>query len=106
MGMGALKMHGMQPISPGHPKTARIGEVKRMYTTPAFLRIGVARSILAEIERIAREEGIELLVLETGAGHDLYKAAWGLYEGMGIRQRGHFLDYPDDGFSVFYEKEL
>ena len=106
MGMGALKKHGVQPISPGRSKTIRMGEVKRMYTAPAFLRIGVAKSILAAIERVAREEEIELLVLDTGAGNDLYKAAWGLYERMGFKQRDRFLDCPDDGFRLFYEKEL
>ena len=106
MGMGALKRHGAQPRSPNSLEQVKMAEIKRMYTSPNFLRKGVAKAILNQLEVLARSEGIELLVLETGAGHEFYTAAFGLYESSGFVKRGCFLDYPDDGYSTFYEKNL
>ena len=42
------------------------GEIKRMYVVPEARGEGLARLVLAEIERTAAEAGIDLLVLETG----------------------------------------
>lgn len=89
---GALRRHG-----------AGIGEVKRMYTIPARQGEGIGGRILDRIESLAREEGLERLVLETGHVHD---AAYRVYERGGFSRCGPVLDYPDTGFSVFYEKAL
>jgi putative acetyltransferase len=43
-----------------------VGEVKRMYTEPAFQSRGIGARILGEIEALARREGLQRLVLETG----------------------------------------
>ena len=88
---GALKRHGA------------IGEVKRMYTVPAHQGHGVGGRILAEIETLARAEGLRELVLETG---DRHPAAWRVYERGGFTRCGVVLDYPDTEWSVFYRKEL
>ena len=80
-----------------------VGEVKRMYTVPASQGQGVGGRILSEIEAIAREEGFARLVLETGHAHE---AAWHVYERAGFTRCGPVLDYPDTGYSVFYEKLL
>jgi putative acetyltransferase len=88
---GALKRHG------------RIGEVKRMYTRPEYQGRGVGGRIVAEIEALARAEGLTQLVLETG---DRHHAAYRVYERAGFRRCGRVLDYPDTGWSVFYEKRL
>jgi putative acetyltransferase len=42
-------------------------------------------------------------VLETG---HLHNAAWRVYERGGFTRCGPVLDYPDTGYSVFYEKSL
>ena len=42
-------------------------EIKRMFTVAAFRHRGVARAVLAELERTAAAAGIGELVLETGA---------------------------------------
>ncbi|MBI1330039.1 MAG: GNAT family N-acetyltransferase [Alphaproteobacteria bacterium] len=89
---GALKRHG-----------DRIGEVKRMYTRPAIQGRGIGGMILSEIEGLARKEGFEKLVLETG---DRHPAAWRVYERAGFNRCGAVLDYPDTSWSVFYEKGL
>lgn len=89
---GALRRH------PGD-----IGEVKRMYTRPEAQGKGVGGKILAEIESLARREGISRLVLETG---DRHPAAWRVYERAGFSRCGPVLDYPDSTWSVFYEKRF
>jgi putative acetyltransferase len=80
-----------------------VGEVKRMYTRPEVQEQGIGGMILAEIEALARREGFVRLVLETG---DRHPAAWRVYERGGFTRCGPVLDYPDTGWSVFYEKHL
>ena len=79
------------------------GEVKRMFVRPALQGSGIAGRIVAEIEALARAERLERLVLETG---DRHPAAWRVYERAGFNRCGPFGDYPDSGYSVFYEKPL
>jgi putative acetyltransferase len=90
--MGALRRH------PGN-----VGEVKRMYTRPEAQGRGIGGAILAEIEALARRERLAKLLLETG---DRHPAAWRVYERGGFTRCDAFLDYPDTGWSVFYEKAL
>jgi putative acetyltransferase len=90
--MGALRRHG-----------DGVGEVKRMYTRPDVQGRGIGGAILADIEALARREGLTHLVLETG---DRHPAAWRVYERGGFARCGPFLEYPDTGWSVFYEKAL
>jgi putative acetyltransferase len=80
-----------------------IGEVKRMYTRPSHRGLKIGADIVRRIEALARREGLERLVLETG---DRHNAAWAVYEGAGFRRCGPVLDYPDVEWSVFYEKLL
>ena len=74
-----------------------------MYTRPEFQGPGIGGEILSEIEALARREGIKHLVLETG---DRHPAAWRVYERGGFTVCGAVLDYPDSGYSRFYEKKL
>jgi putative acetyltransferase len=80
-----------------------VGEVKRMYTMPEAQGQGIGGRILEQIETLAREEGLTRLVLETGHVHD---PAYRVYERGGFTRCGPVLDYPDTGYSVFYEKAL
>jgi len=80
-----------------------VGEVKRMYTVPECQGRGLGGRILEHIEALAREEGLGRLVLETGHVHD---PAYRVYERGGFSRCGPVLDYPDTGYSVFYEKAL
>ena len=92
--MGALKEHD-----------ADLGEVKRMYTLPEIRGQRGGAQILARIEELARERGLKTLKLETGEAPG-FEPAWRLYERGGFSQCGAFLDYPDSGYSRFYEKKL
>lgn len=94
VGMGALKEHGN-----------RLGEVKRMYTIPQVRGQRVGVQLLQSIEGLAREKKLERLVLETGEAPG-FEPAWRIYERGGFRVCGAVLDYPDSGYSRFYEKKL
>jgi len=90
--MGALKRHG-----------EGVGEVKRMYTLPAYQGLGLGGQILAEIEITARREGLTRLVLETGNNFD---AAARVYARGGFSPCGPVLDYAPSPHTAFYEKNL
>lgn len=92
VGMGALRREG-----------DGIGEVKRMYTLPQVRGQRIGSALLDSIVALARSEGIDHLVLETG---DRHPDAWRLYESRGFTRCGPVLDYPDSPWSVFYEKSL
>lgn len=94
IGMGALKDHG-----------AGLGEVKRMFTLPEVRGQRIGARILERIEALARDKAISRLVLETGEAEG-FEPAWRVYERGGFTRCGAVLDYPDSGFSRFYEKKL
>jgi putative acetyltransferase len=94
VGMGALKKHG-----------DGLGEVKRMYTLPLVRGQRVGSELLQRIEQLAREEGITRLLLETGEAEG-FEPAYRVYERGGFTVCGAVLDYPDSGFSRFYEKKI
>ena len=94
VGMGSLKDHG-----------GGLGEVKRMYTLPEIRGQGVGSLLLRRIERLAQDKGMSLLVLETGEAPG-FEEAWRVYERGGFTICGAVLDYPDSGYSRFYEKKI
>jgi putative acetyltransferase len=94
VGMGSLKAHD-----------AELGEVKRMYTLPSVRGQRVGSRILQRIEALATEKGLKRLVLETGEAPG-FEEAWRVYERGGFTICGAVLDYPDSGYSRFYEKML
>ena len=94
VGIGALKDHGRG-----------LGEVKRMYTLPEVRGERVGARILKQIEELARDNGITRLVLETGEAPG-FEPAYRVYERDGFQVCGAVLDYPDSGYSRFYEKHL
>ena len=94
VGMASLKEHG-----------DGLGEVKRMYTVPAVSGQRLGARLLEEIELLARTKGVSRLVLETGEAPG-FEAAWRVYDRGGFTVCGAVLDYPDSGYSRFYEKKL
>lgn len=94
VGMGALKV-----------ADAEMGEVKRMFTLPAIRGQRVGSVLLQAIEQLARDKGLSVLVLETGAEASMPEAHR-LYQRGGFSPRGPFLDYPESPWSAFYEKRL
>jgi len=94
VGMASLKDHG-----------GGLGEVKRMFTLPEVRGQRVGSQLLQRLEELAREKRISRLVLETGEAPG-FEAAYRVYERGGFTTCGAVLDYPDSGFSRFYEKKI
>lgn len=94
LGMGSLKEHG-----------DRLGEIKRMYTFPEVRGKRVGSLLVRRIETFAAGRGVTRLVLETGEAPG-FEPAWRVYERAGFTVCGAVLDYPDSGWSRFYEKAV
>ena len=70
-------------------------ELKRMYVSPAFRGRGLARAILAELERKAAEAGYHRVILETGQRQP---EAIALYRSAGyepVPSFGYYADAPE-----------
>ena len=72
----------------------RVAEVKRMYVAPRARGAGLARAVLAHLERTAVEAGHRAMVLETGHGQP---EAIALYESAG------YVPIPKYGFYACVE---
>lgn len=93
-GVGAIKM------LPGGS-----AEVKSMRTAPAFLRQGVAASLLETIIETARVRALWRLSLETGSGAG-FEPALALYRRRGFREGAAFGDYAPSAFNQFLHLDL
>jgi DNA-binding MarR family transcriptional regulator/GNAT superfamily N-acetyltransferase len=80
VGCGALKLHSGAPA-----------ELKRMWVSPEVRGTGLGRRILHELERLARDEGVTVLRLET---NDALGEAIALYRSGGFREVAAFNDEP------------
>lgn len=94
MGLGALL-----ELDPQH------GEVKSMRTAPAFLRRGVAATMLDHLTVQAKARGYTRLSLETG-GNEAFAPARVLYEAAGFRPCAAFANYVLTDFNRCYSKAL
>lgn len=79
------------------------GEIKRMFVREAYQGRGLARVILAELERTAAAAGIGRLILETGLEQP---EAIALYRSAGYKDIPAFGFYADDPLSVHLGKVL
>ncbi|WP_196279464.1 GNAT family N-acetyltransferase [Catellatospora vulcania] len=80
-----------------------VGEIRRMYVMPAHRRAGVARRILAAIERRATAQGWDSIILETGVNQP---EAIALYESSGYQRTEPYGRYIDNPYSVCFVKKL
>jgi len=99
VGAGALRRMPGEPATGGRPYV----EIKRMVVDPAARGRRIGAQLLAALEEIARRDGFDLALLETGA---LQSAAIRLYERCGYAPRGPFGRYPDTGASRFFARAL
>jgi GNAT superfamily N-acetyltransferase len=70
-----------------HGDSGEIAELKRMYTAPAARGRGVARAVLAAVERSAREHGRKRIILECG---DKQPEAIAMYQSGGYERIENF----------------
>jgi ribosomal protein S18 acetylase RimI-like enzyme len=103
---------GDVPVAMGgwrsRPDVPRLGgscsaEIKRMYVARAGRRMGLARALLAHLERTAAEAGADTMVLETGAAQP---EAIALYESSGYEPVEKFGHYAGSPLSRCYGKRL
>ncbi|MEH1169216.1 GNAT family N-acetyltransferase [Micromonospora sp. CPCC 205539] len=92
VGCGGWRSHG-----------ADTAELKRMYTAPAARGRGVARAVLAAVERSAREQGRKRIVLECG---DKQPEAIALYSAAGYERIPNFGFYKDSEGCVSFGRTL
>lgn len=78
-------------------------EMKRLYVTPAARGRGLARAMLAELERTAAAAGYTRMVLETG---DRQPEAIALYGSQGYQRVPAFGYYADSAGAVHLGKSL
>ena len=95
VGCGAVR-----PVTGGIP---RVGEIKRMYTSPAARRRGVSRVLLAHLEAEAAVLGYNRLQLETGLRQP---EAIALYESAGYHRIPSYGQYVGHELSVCFAKDL
>ena len=81
----------------------RAAEVKRMYVTAPARRRGYARQVLTRLEDSARNEGADVMVLETGLRQP---EAIEMYVRAGYREIGAFGYYADADGSRYFGKAL
>ena len=104
-GVFVIAWTGDEPVGCGGLRAydGEIGELKRMYVTPPARRSGVARAVLAELERVARGLGYGRLRLETGLRQP---EAIALYESSGYEPIAPYGIYGDAPLSRCFEKTL
>jgi GNAT superfamily N-acetyltransferase len=83
--------------------TRRTAEIKRMYVVPSARGRGLARTVLAQLERTAAQAGVEAMVLETGLAQP---EAIALYESSGYTRNAPFGHYKDAPLNRCYGKPL
>jgi ribosomal protein S18 acetylase RimI-like enzyme len=80
------------------PSKRHHAEVSKVLVDPKFRRAGVARALMAEIERRASENGRWLLTLDTAGD-----AAEALYRSLDYKLAGEIPSYARDAFAARYD---
>ncbi len=86
-----------------HGDAGEVAELKRMYVAPAARGRGVARAVLAAVERSAREQGRKRIVLECG---DRQPEAIALYSSSGYERIPNFGFYKDAPGCISFARTL
>jgi putative acetyltransferase len=85
------------------PMDETVVEVKRMFVAPQKRGHGLARRILDELERLAREFDYDAMRLETGVRQPESIA---LYGKAGFYRIPNFPPFEDDSSAVCFEKRI
>ena len=85
------------------PMDEAVVEIKRMFVAPQKRGHGIARRILDELERLAREFDYDAIRLETGVRQPESIA---LYGKAGFYRIPNFPPFEDDSSAVCFEKRI
>jgi GNAT superfamily N-acetyltransferase len=104
-GLFVLGLLDEQPVTTGAWRLLEPGvaEIKRMYVSASARRRGLARLMLAELERTAVAAGVSRIVLNTGLAQP---EALALYESSGYATIPGFGHYAAAPLARFYGKSL
>ena len=82
-----------EPVACGALRTlgAGVGEIKRMWVAPSARGLGIARRLLRELERVAKQHRLRAIRLDT---NDSLTEAQQLYRSSGYREIERFNDNP------------
>lgn len=86
-----------------HGDDGAVAELKRMYTVPAARGRGVARAVLAAVERSAREQGRKRIILECG---DKQPEAIAMYAAAGYARIPNFGYYRESPGCLSFGRDL
>ncbi|MER7166220.1 GNAT family N-acetyltransferase [Micromonospora sp. NPDC000207] len=86
-----------------HGDSGKVAELKRMYTVGTLRGRGVARRVLAAVERSARDHGRTRLILECG---DRQPEAIALYSSLGYERIPNFGYYRDAPGCLSFGRDL
>ncbi len=98
VGCGAVRAMPAESATEHRP----YGEIKRMFVSPAHRGARLGPRILAALETALLAQGLDRALMETG--EELVAAAR-MYRANGYAERGPFGEYPDNGSSLFLEKQ-
>ncbi len=85
------------------PYATGVGELRRLFVQPAHRRAGVARRILAALERRATAQGLDSIILETGVNQP---EAITLFESAGYDRIEPYGRYVGNPYSVCFTREF
>ena len=100
---GGWRAHGPDVGTGASTGAGTDAEIKRMYVAPAARGRGLARRMLAELERTARAAGYHRLILETGSKQP---EAVGLYRSSGYTEIPAYGYYACSPHSMHFGKLL
>jgi ribosomal protein S18 acetylase RimI-like enzyme len=100
---GGWRSHGTGTGVSTATGTGPVAEIKRMYVAPAARHRGLARQLLAELERTAAAAGHRRIVLETGSAQP---EAIALYRSSGYTPVPPFGHYADAQGAIHLGKHL
>ena len=86
-----------------HGDTGDVAELKRMYTAPTARGLGIARAVLAAVERSARDRGRKRIILECG---DRQPEAVAFYQAVGFERITNFGYYRDSPACLSFGRDL
>jgi putative acetyltransferase len=85
------------------PMEDEVAEIKRMFVVPGERGHGIAKRILEELERFARDFEYDAIRLETGVKQPESLA---LYGKSGFYRVPNFAPFEDDATAVCFEKRV